>query len=1024
MKTNLGKQQIVHWTAVALAASVLLMGHTNQIVGQPTSATVIAQIADLAEAERLIEEAYELYQQRKYLEAISLVKQALAIQEKALEREHPDVATSLNALAFLQHAAGNYADAETLYKQSLAIRKKSLGLDHPDVADSLNNLAMSYRIQGRYGEAEPLFQNALAIREKILEPNHPDIATSLNNLAITYEEQGNYAEAETLYQRALAIEEKVLGPEHPDVATPLNNLASLYQAQGSYAKAELLYRRALSILEKTLGSEDLLSSILNNLAALYDKQGNYTESEPLYQRALAIQEKVLGAEHPNVAITFSNLASLYLAQKKITAAEPLFQRALDIFEKELGAEHPYTILGLNNLASLHDAQGNYEKAELLLQRALSISEKVLGPNHGDVALNLNNLASLYQVQGKITAAKPLAKRALSIFEKFLAPEHPYIAISLSNIAVLYLAEENYIQAIITWQKAMEVEETNLATIMLAGSEQRKQAYLATLSGATNATLSLHLQYVPQNANAAHLALTTLLRRKGRILDATSSSLQTLRQNLTATDQALLDQLNATRAQLANLIFQDPGDRNPGQYRQQVAQLKGQADRLETQLSQRSAEFRIEAQSVTIAAVQQQIPAGSVLVELVRYQPFNAKAIGTDSQWGSPRYAAYVLQRTGIPKWVELDDAAALDRTVERFRQALKSQSGNIKQVARDLDEQLMRPIRPLLGNANHLLLSPDSQLNLVPFAALVDENNRYLVETYDITYLTSGRDLLKLQRSTPSRQGPLLVANANFDQPGQTAVQTASQRSSNATSRAADFTRLRFAALPGTAKEAAAIAPLLPNATLLTAEQATETAIKQVQGPSILHIATHGFFLEDAPLVAPADYGLDAFSRAYVQVIPRPGAQPSAKTGPPENPLLRSGLALAGANPRKSGSDDGLLTALEATGLNLYGTQLVVLSACDTGLGDVANGEGVYGLRRAFVMAGAESQLISLWKVSDAGTAALMTDYYQRLLAKQGRSDALRQTQLAFLRSDQYQHPYYWAAFIAAGDWRPLEGEF
>ena len=422
-------------------------------------------------------------------------------------------------------------------------------------------------------------------------------------------------------------------------------------------------------------------------------------------------------------------------------------------------------------------------------------------------------------------------------------------------------------------------------------------------------------------------------------------------------------------------------------------------------------------------MQQQIPTDVALVELIRYQPHPSKA---QPKPGGPRYAAYVLQRQGDPKWVDLGDATNLDQTVERFRQALKSQAGSIKQVARELDEQLMRPIRPLLGNAKHLLLSPDSQLNLVPFAALVDENDRYLVETYNLTYLTSGRDLLKLQRSSPSRQGPLLVANANFDRPGQTAVQTASQRSDEATSRAADFTRLQFDALPGTAKEAAAIAPLLPQATLLTAEQATETAIKQVQGPSILHIATHGFFLEDVPLVAAADYGLDDFSRnlRIVGIRPRPGAPKNTKTGTPENPLLRSGLALAGANPRKSGSDDGLLTALEATGLNLYGTQLVVLSACDTGLGDVANGEGVYGLRRAFVMAGAESQLISLWKVSDAGTAALMTDYYQRLLKKQGRSDALRQTQLAFLRSDQYQHPYYWAAFITSGDWRPLEGEF
>jgi CHAT domain-containing protein len=350
----------------------------------------------------------------------------------------------------------------------------------------------------------------------------------------------------------------------------------------------------------------------------------------------------------------------------------------------------------------------------------------------------------------------------------------------------------------------------------------------------------------------------------------------------------------------------------------------------------------------------------------------------------------------------------------------------------------MQPIRQKLGNTDKLLLSPDSQLNLIPFAALVDENNNYLVENYAITYLTSGRDLLKLQHSSPSQTAPLLVANPDYSNPGNPSVQIASRDgfsqadnpstkspSSRSTDsrRSTDLATLEFNPLPGTAQEAAAIAPMLPEVTLLTESQATENAIKQTTRPQILHIATHGFFLEDIELVAPPDFSSTLFGQRspVADVELRPGFAPPSRTpANTENPLLRSGLALAGFNPRQSGEDDGVLTALEAAGLNLYGTKLVVLSACETGVGEVNNGEGVYGLRRAFTIAGAESQVMSLWKVSDEGTKDLMVSYYQRLLKNEGRSEALRQVQLEMLRSAKYQHPYFWASFIPSGDWTPM----
>jgi CHAT domain-containing protein/lipopolysaccharide biosynthesis regulator YciM len=976
-----------------------------------------------------------LYQDMgNYSQAEPLYQRALAINKKVLGKEHPDVAASLSNLASLYQEMGNYSQAEPLYQHSLAIGEKVLGKEHPDVATRLNNLAGLYKDMGNYSQAEFLLQRSLTIWEKALGKEHHNVAVSLNNLAALYQETGNYSQAEPLHQRSLAIREKVLGKEHPDVASSLNNLAELYREQGNYSQAEPLYQRSLAIQEKVLGKEhpDVAQS-LNNLAALYQTMGNYSQAEPVYQRSLAIREKLLGKEHPLVATSLSNLASLYQAIGNYSQAEPVYQRSLAIREKVLGIEHPDVAQSLNNLANLYSEMGNYSQAEPIYQRSLVIREKVLGKEHPLVASSLNNLAELYRAQGNYSQTEPLYQRSLAIQEKMLGKEHPLIAITLRNLAFLYQAQGDIARTLEFLNRSTNIEERNLALTLTIGSEAQKSDYIATLSGTTNATVSLHIQGTLNNSQAVRLAFTTVLQRKGRVLDALTDSLQTLRQNLKPEDQKLLDELAANRSQMAALIFNKPENLPLEQYRKQVAILKTTADQLEADLSRRSAQFRTQSQPVTIEAVQQLIPANAALVELVLYYPFNLKTTKPDEKWGTPRYAAYVLHHSGDLKWIDLGEAEPINQAVTDFRSALQSPSSDIQPVARALDEKLMQPIRKLLGDTRSILLSPDSQLNLIPFAALVDENNNYLIKNYSISYLTSGRDLLKLQTDAPSRQAPVLLANPDYANPGNPqTVQIASTKASTAGAttrgsdarRSVDFAQLTFTPLEGTKLEADTIAPLLPNVTVLTQSQATENALKQLQAPSILHIATHGFFLQDVECIPASDTRGGAFSTPATIVPEYVGDRKQVCRPTPrntENPLLRSGLALAGFNPRSSGAEDGVLTALEAAGLNLYGTRLVVLSACETGLGDVNNGEGVYGLRRAFVTAGAESQLMSLWKVDDYGTSELMSLYYQRLRKGEGRSEALRQVQLEMMQAPAYQHPYYWASFIFSGDWSSVK---
>ncbi len=961
-----------------------------------------------------------LYQtQGQYAQAESFFQRALAIREKTFGPNHPIAALSLNNLAAIYHTQGHHAHAKLLYQRALAIQGRVLGPDHPDVAQSLNNLAGLYQTQGQYAQAEPLYQRVLAILEKALGPDHPDVAQSLNNLARLYQTQGQYAQAEPLYQRILAILEKALGPDHLNVAKSLNDLATLYLTKGQYAQAESLHRRSLAILEKVLGPDhpDVATS-LNNLANLYQTQGQYAQAEPLYQRALAIQEKSLGPSDLDVANSLSNLATLYQTQGQYAQAESFFQRALAILEKTLGPDHSKVAQSLNSLAGLYHAQGQYTQAESFFQRALAIKEKSLGSNHPDVALSLNDLATLYQTQGQYAQAESLYQRALAILDKALGPDHPNVASNLQNYAISLWMQggpSNMKQALELLQRSNGIREHHLRLFLVRGSEQDKRDYMVTIEGDSSIMTTFHQEIGPANSLAAHLAFTTLLQRKGRLLDAMSGGVASLRQHMNPENKALLDQLADINEQRASLFMQAQQSKLATEnYFNQKAQLEAQAQGLEKKISARSAEFLAQSQPIALERVQQAIPKEAALVEYLRYQPFNPKAKSEIEKRAPARYIAYVLRSQGDPLSVDLGDAVAIEQMVADFRGVLDdTHSGSVTEAARKLDAQIMQPVRKLLGKVRTVLISPDGALNLIPFGALKDEDNRYLVERFALTYLSSGRDLLRLDTQIASRQPVTLLANVDFGVVAD--KQESIQDNRGATNRRSNDYQMQFQSLPGTAAEAIAIGEILPTARILTGKKATESALKQLDRPQILHIATHGFFLSDLSETAVKGRGVSLMGTSQLDL---PQAHNPLLT---ENPLLRSGLALANANRLQSGDDDGVLMAMETTGLDLWGTQLVVLSACETGVGEVRNGQGVFGLRRALVIAGSETQVMSLWKVDDLATKDLMVDYYQRLLASEGRSEALRLVQLAMLASNDRSHPYYWASFIVSGDWSGLD---
>jgi CHAT domain-containing protein len=574
-------------------------------------------------------------------------------------------------------------------------------------------------------------------------------------------------------------------------------------------------------------------------------------------------------------------------------------------------------------------------------------------------------------------------------------------------------------------RANTASERNLARNLVIGSERTKLAYLATLSAQTNRTISLHLRSAPNDPAAGALAATLILQRKGRALDATSQNLNALRSRFNTEDRTLLDRLTKTRSQIARLALRGPQSMTIEQHQARIKALEDQAEEDESDISRRSDEFRAQFLPVTLEDVQAAIPADAALVEFATYRPFNAKATKGE-EYGQPHYVAYILRHNGEIQWKELGEAKTIDDSIAALRNALRNPNcSDVKRLARAVDERVFQPARPLLGEQARLLISPDGQLNLIPFAALVDEQGRYLFERYSINYLASGRDLLRLQVTRESKDGPMVVAAPDFGIRSQAEASRLGKQEKDASEAEAKEESARsvirefyFTPLPYAAQEGEALRALLPCATLLTKGQATKAALGQVRSPELLHIATHSFFLEDQQLTLAGERGAQALTddpeRALQQLEQR-GIRI-------ESPLLRSGLALAGANEHKE-DDNGILTPLEVTGLNLWGTKLVTLSACDTGVGEVKNGDGVYGLRRALVLAGAETQVMSLWAVSDKATRELMVSYYRKLKEGEGRGEALRRVQLEMLKNVNRRHPYYWASFIQSGEWANLEGK-
>jgi CHAT domain-containing protein/tetratricopeptide (TPR) repeat protein len=780
---------------------------------------------------------------------------------------------------------------------------------------------------------------------------------------------------------------------------------------------------------------------LNSKVVLLDQMGQYDEAIEYATLSVELTRQTVGERHPDFATSLNNLARLYREMGNYAAAEPLFLQALGIRHIALGDAHPDFAASFNNLAMLYDLIGNYQAAESFYRQALEIARTTQGEQHQDFAICLNNLAMLYHSIGNYAAAEPLFLQALEIRRTTLGEAHPDFASSLNNLASVFTATGREADAKKMMEEALGVDDRMIGQMFSISSEKQRTAYLKTIRGGLEGFLSLINQHLSNSPEAVRSAFSLVLRRKAIEAEALATQRDAVLGGKYPEAAPKLKEITMLRAQIAQKTLAGPGKEGLRVHQQLLAEWNARKERLEAETARQVPEMNLEQKlrSIDHQVVAIAMPAGTTLVEFVSLDVFDFKAVPArgESQWKPARYLVFVMP-AGAPNAVEMIDlgeAEPIDRMIAIFRSSITGQAegcrnltfghlpssagqANGGDIGIELREAIFTPLLKAIGNRKRLLISPDGDLTRLPFEVLPTDDGRRLIDEYRVSYVGAGRDVVRFEfisNREPSRS--LVAADPDFDLVAKAMradVAAGAGRRSRDVKREALGT---FERLPGTRREGESIAAML-DAELWTRGAALDARLKQCQSPRILHLATHGFFFEDQNRDPNEDrfrVGAMSFSESGMERLM--GAHL-------ENPLLRSGLALAGVNTwlgtgeLMEEAEDGLLTAEDVSGLDLLDTELVVLSACDTGLGEVRVGEGVFGLRRAFVLAGAKTLLMSLWKVPDEQTRELMEDFYGRIMSGEPRADALREAQLTMKK--KYPHPFYWGAFICQGDPSPL----
>jgi CHAT domain-containing protein/Tfp pilus assembly protein PilF len=944
-----------------------------------------------------------------------LVRRAVAILEDIPDESNLPVCLDTLALVYQRHA--QYQLAETTYKKSLKLRAQ-LKLPAWARSPTEQGLAQLYSELGRFPDAEDHFKRA---RDGYRATPAKDYAglvrghiSCLNDHASMLFNVADFDRARELLAEARGLREKYCKndaflAEQCDVCQ-----ADLLRQQGSLGEAERMYLSLRQVYERRVqdgtGNPVALSICLQSLAAVYVQMDRYADAERLYEQCLKLRKATLGDDHPSVAAALDQLGLLRQLQKRYRDAEPLLRRSLEIREQKLPKNHVLIAISLNQLAQMNAQLGQMEQAERLYQRCLEIQRAALGKDSRDEALTLDNLGVLYYRMGRFDQAEMALRDGLRIREQRLrlAAVHSDLALSHNHLGLLLAARGQPVAAAKQFDDDRRIVRgyTTLILPQFTPTHQLQYLYNAQQERQLDAALSLGLAF-PREAQVQRQVAEWLVNGKALAYQVLAESQQRARAVQDPETAKLVGDLQAVRKELTRVVLIGAADAH-----ERYDALSRQEQDLAVRLRRQGGRLVGTEPWVTLDTVAQALPQDAAFIDIARFAPHDLKQLAAKP--APAHYVAWITRPSGPVVQVDLGEAQHVDELVQQLHRALDSKlvrqieqlNGDgkpgaerlVKKQLGALAEKVLHPLLRHLGGARRWVLCPDGELWLVPWNALLMPDGSYAVRAHTIQLVTSGRDLVTPPERGPGQPGPpLVLADADFDHGAEGAALDRDAPQAGP-SELAKGIRAQIERLPNTAEEAREALPWLAkyagaDAKLLLRREANKEAVLKAARPRVLMLSTHAVVLE---------------KKERKQLI-----------GGEDNPLLGCAVLLAGCKDPKA-PEQGVLTGLEVVGLDLRGTDLVMLSACKTGLGDVQIGEGVAGLRQCFQLAGARAVVATLWPVpDDEGSVEQVKTFFQFLAKGKDQAEALAQMQRKRIETLEEEvgaaHPFYWAAYTVTG---------
>lgn len=943
---------------------------------------------------------------------------------------------------------GNMDLAIVYNRECVETAKKVFKGDHPTTVMVLNNLGHVYKINGEYGKADPIITESIEMSRRLFQGDDFNMVQSLTSAGIFYQGKGDFSKAEGYFIESIEMVKRLLGgQDHANLSELLGEIATFYEIKGDMVKAENFYIEALEMNRRLYSTDNfVILKSLNQLGSYYLKRGDFRQAESIYKEVQEINNKIFSGDDANLALSIGNLAYFYMTKGDNKKAEEYFLESLEMHRRLFKVDNFGLGNSMNNIAAFYESRKEYDKAEPYFVEGLEMSRRLFKGDNQSLATSIHNMAYFYAGRGKYDLAEPLYIESLEMTRRLYPQGHPDLVNAVTNFGLLYyrmgqfeksealikesvemserLFEKNNMKLAVSYQtmatfyrntgnpKSAEIyykkSQENFTNVINnyfpALSDDEKRKFWETISEVFESYYSFAAFRAEENPQIIGRMFDLQLYSKALLFNSYGKIKNRI---VNSNDSALIskyNQLTEMKELIARVYSMTDETRKRNGF--DINALENEATNLEKSISLKSEYFKqsYEMKKVTWRTIQAVLKPDEAAVEVVRFRHFE----GLDFK--DTIYYAFLIITDSMdehPEMVILDNGYDMENNFyNEYRNNI-----NLKEKDTISYSRYWSKLSDKLKKYKKVYFSADGIYHKLNPATLLNPDGDYLLDKIDIQQINSTRDILmgfyQMKEESNVFNSAVLVGNPNFSLEVESVREiskTIRNQNENSMHEVVAATRgITLTKLPGTEKEIINIESFLKSRSwevnTYLEDKAVKASVKAVKNPRILHIATHGLFLEDVN-----KGGKEVFGFEKDKLI--------------ENPLLRSGLFFTGAeNYNKSDfadDDNGILTAYEAMNLSLDKTELVVLSACETGLGEIQNGEGVFGLRRAFQQAGARTVLMSLWKVNDEATQEIMTNFYSNWVSGMSKREAFAAAQRNVRK--KFPNPYYWGAFVMVGE--------